>query len=159
VPSLHAPELAKAVLDKQQGIPYKILLLLATEEHLVLACFDSSQIILDQSVERHFIVAQESRVHLSLRNEIRDDKEEDVEAGGLVVSELDHAVKDQVGIVVLKQVFEGQELKVRRRWPRISLERWQERLRPRIRPSQVERQLDGQEVLNHILLDLRVVLD
>ena len=66
MPSNHAPEFSEAVSGYQQGVLKQVLLLLAAKEHLVLACFDPSQIILDQGVKRHSVVAQESRVHLSL---------------------------------------------------------------------------------------------
>jgi hypothetical protein len=49
-------------------------------------------------------------INLSLKDEVSDDQKQDVEAGCLVVSELDHAIEDELHVLILKQVFERQEL-------------------------------------------------
>ena len=78
---------------------------MAPQEHLVLPGLASAQIVGNQRIERKLIVPKEGRVYLPLANKVGDDQEKDVEAGCLVVSELNHAVKYQMGVMVLEKVL------------------------------------------------------
>lgn len=57
-------------------------------------------------------MSQKSRINLSLRYEISDDQEQNIEACSLVISELNHTVKDQVCVMILKEVLHRQKLEV-----------------------------------------------
>ena len=59
-----------------------------------------------------FIVPKERWIDLSLPNEIGGDKRKDVEAGWLVISELNHAEEDQESVMIWKQPFQGKHVLV-----------------------------------------------